>query len=63
MIDAANEQELHSLLDGVKIAAIGPVTAETVCNNGLQVDIQPSNYTIPDMVASIVEYYHTQSEG
>ena len=57
MIDAGNEQELYELLDGVKIAAIGPVTAETVRKNGLTVDVQPDNYTIPDMVAAIVNHY------
>ncbi len=57
MIDAENEQDLHQLLDGVKIAAIGPVTAETVRKNGLTVDIQPDNYTIPDMVAAIMDHY------
>ncbi len=59
MVDAADEQELHQLLDGVKIAAIGPVTAETVRQNGLNVDIQPDNYTISDMVDAIVEHYRT----
>ncbi len=57
MVDAADEEELHQLLDGVKIAAIGPVTAETVRKNGLTVDIQPESYTIPDMVNAIVDYY------
>ncbi|XOF34585.1 MAG: uroporphyrinogen-III C-methyltransferase [Candidatus Electrothrix sp. YB6] len=57
MVDAADEQELHQLLDGVKIAAIGPVTAETVRKNGLRVDVQPGNYTIPDMVNAIVDHY------
>jgi uroporphyrinogen III methyltransferase/synthase len=57
MVDAADEQELHQLLDGVKIAAIGPVTAETVRKNGLSVDVQPGNYTIPDMVNAIVDHY------
>ena len=57
MVDAADEAELHRLLKGVKIAAIGPVTAETVRKNGLQVDIQPENYTIADMVDAIADYY------
>ncbi len=57
MVDAADSSELHRLLDGVKIAAIGPITAETVRKNGLQVDIQPENYTIADMVDAIAAYY------
>ncbi|MCI5223576.1 MAG: uroporphyrinogen-III synthase, partial [Candidatus Electrothrix sp. AR4] len=59
MVDAADEQELHQLLDGVKIAAIGPVTAETVRKNGLTVDIQPDNYTISDMVDAVVDHYRS----
>ncbi|WP_136805817.1 uroporphyrinogen-III C-methyltransferase [Desulfosediminicola flagellatus] len=60
MVDAANEEELLSLLNGVKIAAIGPITAKTVTDNGLQVDIQPEEYTIPAMVEAIVDYFTKQ---
>ena len=62
MVDAADEQELHQLLDGVKIAAIGPITAETVRKNGLTVDIQPDNYTIADLVDAIVDHYRPQGD-
>jgi uroporphyrinogen III methyltransferase/synthase len=62
MVDTADEQELHQLLDQVKIAAIGPVTAETVRKNGLTVDIQPNNYTIADMVDAIVDHYRSGSD-
>jgi len=61
MIGAANKEELHRLLDQVKIAAIGPVTAETIRQHGLQVDIQPQRYTINDMVQAIVAYYRDQA--
>jgi uroporphyrinogen III methyltransferase/synthase len=57
MVDATDEKELHHLLDGVKIAAIGPITAETARKNGLTVDIQPDSYTIADMVDAIVDHY------
>lgn len=57
MIDAGSTEELHQLLDKVKIAAIGPVTAETIRKHGLHVDIQPQRYTINDMVHAIVAYY------
>jgi uroporphyrinogen III methyltransferase/synthase len=59
MVDARDEQELHNLLSGVKIAAIGPITAETVRKNGLEVDIQPDRYTISDMVDAIVDHYRS----
>ncbi len=57
MIDAANQEELTTLLSGIKIAAIGPVTAKTVTDNGLTVDVIPEAFTIPTMVAAIVAYY------
>lgn len=57
MVDAKDEDELISLMEGVKIAAIGPITAKTVTDSGLQVDIQPENYTIAEMVRSIIGYF------
>jgi len=59
MVDASDTRELHQLLDKVKIAAIGPITAETIRKNDLTVDIQPDNYTIADMVDAIVDHYRT----
>ncbi len=46
---------LQALLAGVKIAAIGPITAKTVVEHGLTVDIQPQTYTIVDLVHAIVD--------
>ncbi len=54
MIDAQEPQELHQLLASVRIAAIGPVTAETIRSYGLKVDIQPERYTIDDLVQALV---------
>lgn len=55
MVAAENQQELERLLSGVKIAAIGPITAKTVTDAGLKVDIQPEIYTIPEMIRAIIE--------
>ncbi len=57
MIDAQDKEELTRLMEGVKIAAIGPITAKTVVDSGLTVDVEPSEYTIPGMIQAIVEYY------
>ena len=57
MVDAASEEELQQLMDGVTIAAIGPITSKTVADSGLQVGVQPERYTIPDMVNAIVDHY------
>lgn len=57
MIDAANQEELQQILSGIKIAAIGPITAKTVTDNGLRVDVQPKEYTIAGLIEAIVNYY------
>jgi len=59
MVDAADNEELQRLLEGVKIAAIGPITAKTVTDNGLRVDIQPKEHTIPAMVREVVDFFTT----
>jgi uroporphyrinogen III methyltransferase/synthase len=45
---------VKSLLAGVKIAAIGPITAKTVTDSGLQVDVMPKEHTIAAMIEAIV---------
>ena len=60
MVDAKDTDELHQLLDQVTIAAIGPITAETIREHGLQVDIQPQRYTISDLVQAIVTHYRAK---
>lgn len=57
MVDAVNQEELERLLSGVKIAAIGPITAKTVTDNGLKVDVQPDTFTIPAMIQAILDFY------
>ncbi len=57
MLGAATPEELIALLKDVRIAAIGPVTARTVEEHGLKVDVQPESYTIPDLVQAIVQWY------
>ncbi|MCD6388973.1 MAG: uroporphyrinogen-III C-methyltransferase [Desulfobulbaceae bacterium] len=51
-----DDNELGSLLSKTSIAAIGPITAKTVVDHGLHVDVQPETYTIPALVDSILEY-------
>ena len=49
--------ERKELLDGVTIAAIGPVTAETAEKLGLKADIIADEYTIDGLVQALVKYY------
>lgn len=57
MLNVKNDHELHTILRDVKIAAIGPITAETIRNNNLSVHIQSETYTIPALVDTICDYY------
>jgi len=45
--------ELQVLLKGVKVACIGPVTAETTKNLGIQTDIVARTHTIDNLVEAI----------
>jgi len=45
------------LPEGVKIAAIGPVTAAAIHKAGFTVDILQEIYTIPGLVAAMADYY------
>jgi uroporphyrinogen III methyltransferase/synthase len=51
----------RSVMNGVKVAVIGPITAETVRNYGLKPHITPQEYTIPALVKAIVEYFQRRS--
>ena len=48
-------------MNGIKIAVIGPITAETVRDYGLEPHITPKEYTIPALVQAIVEYFQRRA--
>ena len=52
-----------SMLGGLTIACIGPVTARAAEKNGLHVAITAKEHTIPGLVSSIVEAFSTDKEG
>jgi len=49
-------------LMGVAMACIGPITENTLNKKGFSATVTPENYTIPDLVCSILEYY-TKSDA
>jgi uroporphyrinogen III methyltransferase/synthase len=57
MLNAKDQKEMQEILAGTKIASIGPITSQTIEENGLQVDIQPEKYTIPALVESVGNYF------
>jgi len=50
---------LEAMLNGVKVACIGPVTAEAARELGIHVDIVAPNHTIDDLVEAIVNEIRT----
>jgi len=52
--------DIRSLLQKPKIGCIGPITADTVREFGLEVAIQPSTHTVPAFTEAIVEYFSSQ---
>ena len=54
------QADVPSLVEKVTIACIGPITAQTAHEHGLEVKIMPEEYTIEALTSAIVEYF-TQS--
>ncbi len=52
--------DLSELLDGVRIACIGDITASTAAEHGLSVHIQPQEYTVPALARAIAAYYERE---
>lgn len=55
-----DSQDLSKVLAGVVIACIGDITATTAADYGLQVKIQPQQFTIPALARAIAEYFSAQ---
>jgi len=53
----SNAGEQARLLDGVAVAAIGPITAATAREHGLGVTVEAEEYTIDGLVGAITNYY------
>jgi uroporphyrinogen-III synthase len=47
-------------LDGVCLVAIGPVTAATMAEAGLAVDVMPADYTLAGLVGALETYFAQQ---
>jgi uroporphyrinogen III methyltransferase/synthase len=50
-------ERFESLIEGVCVATIGPITADTARELGFKVDITAQDYTIDGLCEAIVEYY------
>lgn len=51
------KDDLRALLGSTQIACIGPITAATAREYGLDVAVQPASYTVPALAEAIVAYF------
>lgn len=50
-------EEVGALLNGVTVASIGPITAETAARHGIVSHIVPENYTIPALAEALIRHF------
>ena len=53
----AEENSQANLIDTICLAAIGPVTAKAMRKLGLQVNVMPEKYTLPELVEALEIYF------
>ena len=56
-VEIIGRDEIKSLLRGVVIASIGPITSKTAEGLGIHVDIEAEDYTIPGLIDAMVRYF------
>jgi uroporphyrinogen III methyltransferase/synthase len=47
----------REVLEGVRIASIGPVTSATLCAHGLKVDAEAKQFTLDGLIDAILAAY------
>jgi uroporphyrinogen III methyltransferase / synthase len=58
----ANFQTMLGIqLNGLKAAAIGPITAQAARTSGLEVVVSPAAYTVDSLLDAILEYFHPRA--
>jgi len=57
-VDMLGAADISSLLSGVTVACIGPVTAATAGELGVRVDLVAEEYTIEGLVSAILKYFN-----
>jgi uroporphyrinogen III methyltransferase/synthase len=56
-VDLLKKEDLDSFLKDTVVASIGPITTGTAREQGLEVRIQPEEYTIPALTKAIADYF------
>jgi uroporphyrinogen III methyltransferase/synthase len=55
----ADRTRFQACMSRVAVACIGPITAKTAQENGLQVKVVSTEYTVEGLIQSILDYYGT----
>lgn len=55
--------ELRSILAGITVACIGPITAETARKRGLPVEVEAREYTVDGLIRALAAYYAVTGPG
>lgn len=56
-VQMLGKDEALSLLDGVTVASIGPVTSATLTENGMPIHVEATSYTIDGLVSALAGYF------
>jgi uroporphyrinogen III methyltransferase/synthase len=57
------EDDMKTLIGTARVGCIGPITADTAREYGLEVTVQPDAYTIPAFTEAIVRYFAELNKG
>lgn len=60
-VHMVGKDRVRECLEGVKVACIGPVTAKTATEEGIEPHIQAQVYTIPGLVEALVDHFQRAS--
>ena len=61
-VELLAEKNISKMIQGVVVASIGPITADTAASLGIRTDIMAKSYTIPGLVKAISEYFFCSSQ-
>jgi uroporphyrinogen III methyltransferase / synthase len=61
LVRVLGDEPAADLLRTTVVASIGPVTAETASQCGIQTHVMPEKYTVSALVAAIVKYFETRA--
>ena len=60
-VELFEKGEAQRLLNNTNVACIGPVTAKTASDLGINSAFMPDEYTVPSMVEAAAKYFHRQN--